>query len=142
MIYEPQEDSYLLAGEVGKRARGKVLDMGTGSGIQALTAEKNKGVNSVTVADVDTEVLSFVSSMHFEVIETNLFENIYEKYDFIIFNPPYLPDNPKDPQPSLDGGPTGREMLDQFLEDAPTYLNKGGEILFVQSSITGIEETE
>ncbi|MCD4739905.1 methyltransferase [archaeon] len=142
MIYEPQEDSYLLAGEVGKRARGRVLDMGTGSGIQALTAEKSKGVNSVTVVDMDTEVISFVSSMRFEVIESNLFENVLDKYDFIIFNPPYLPNEPRDPQPCLDGGLTGREILDKFLENCSMHLEENGEILFVQSSLTDIKKTE
>lgn len=40
MIYEPEEDSYLLEKYVKKLAKGKVLDLGTGSGIQALAAKK------------------------------------------------------------------------------------------------------
>jgi len=35
-VYQPMEDSFLLSGFVSKKCRGKkVLDMGTGSGIQA-----------------------------------------------------------------------------------------------------------
>ena len=36
MLYEPREDSRLLAKYAKKYAKGLVLDIGTGSGIQAL----------------------------------------------------------------------------------------------------------
>ncbi|GAF79227.1 unnamed protein product [marine sediment metagenome] len=142
MIYEPREDSYLLAGEVEKRARGRVLDMGTGSGFQALAAEKSNSVTSVTAADIDPEVVRFVSSMRINAVQSDLFENIDGEYDFIIFNPPYLPTDPRDRVPAIDGGPTGREVLDKFLDECPAYLTEGGGALFVQSSITGIKKTE
>lgn len=142
MIYEPQEDSYLLAGEVKKRARGRVLDMGAGSGVQALAAEGNKSVFSVTAVDIDPEVVNFIRSMRINVIQSDLFENVEDEYDFIIFNPPYLPDDPMDKAIALNGGPTGREILHRFLEECPNYLCESGEILFAQSSITGIPETE
>ena len=48
MIYVPREDSFLLAKFVEKYAFGKVLDMGTGSGIQAESALKNKAVEDFT----------------------------------------------------------------------------------------------
>ncbi|MFH1053228.1 MAG: hypothetical protein V1740_02310 [Candidatus Woesearchaeota archaeon] len=45
MIYEPSDDSYLLQGTVrdflkGKSKTLKILDMGSGSGIQALSCRK------------------------------------------------------------------------------------------------------
>ena len=40
-IYQPAEDSYLINQFVKQYAIGRVLDMGTGSGIQALTAIKS-----------------------------------------------------------------------------------------------------
>ena len=57
MIYEPREDSELLAKYVKKYAFGGVLDMGTGSGIQALTAAKKKKVKSVLAADIQANVI-------------------------------------------------------------------------------------
>ena len=37
-VYYPREDSFLLAKSVEKMARGDALDLGTGSGIQGITA--------------------------------------------------------------------------------------------------------
>ena len=56
MIYEPREDSYLLAQQVKKFAKGKVLDIGTGSGIQAETATKNGA--DVLAVDIDKECVN------------------------------------------------------------------------------------
>ena len=46
-IYEPEDDSYLLQGFVQKHSKGTVLDMGTGSGIQAISALDSKNVKKV-----------------------------------------------------------------------------------------------
>ncbi|MCD6414433.1 MAG: methyltransferase [Candidatus Diapherotrites archaeon] len=142
MVYEPREDSYLLAEEVKRRAWGKVLDMGTGSGVQALAAEKSPRVTDILAADVDEEAVNFVSSMRINAVQSNLFENIEGRFDFIIFNPPYLPNHPMDDVVAIDGGPTGREVLDKFLDECKEYLSEQGEIIFVQSTITGIEQTK
>jgi len=49
-IYEPMEDSFLLAEHVKKHSNGFVLDVGTGSGIQAITAsEKAKLIIGVDI---------------------------------------------------------------------------------------------
>ena len=57
MIYEPREDSFLMEKAVKKYAYGKVLDMGTGSGIQAIAAAKNKNVKSITAVDINKEAV-------------------------------------------------------------------------------------
>ena len=45
MIYHPAEDSFLLGIQVKKFAKGKILDLGSGSGYQALIAlKKTKNV--------------------------------------------------------------------------------------------------
>lgn len=142
MIYEPREDSFLLAEEVKKRAWGRVLDMGTGSGIQALAAERSPRVTDILAVDIDREAVEFVRSMRINAVQSDLFENVEGEFDFIIFNPPYLPNHPLDNVVAIDGGPTGREVLDRFLEECREYLSEQGEIIFVQSTITGIEETK
>ncbi len=59
-VYIPQEDSYLLAKEVKKYARGNVLDMGTGSGIQGLYALENKQTKSVLFSDINPKAIEYV----------------------------------------------------------------------------------
>jgi len=50
-VYEPMEDSFLLSGHVKKCSNGLVLDVGTGSGIQAIAAsEKAKLVIGVDIS--------------------------------------------------------------------------------------------
>mgnify|MGYP001567581018 FL=1 len=56
MLYEPQEDTFLLQEQVKKYAKGKVLDLGTGTGILAKTAlEKTK---DVLAADINNEAIN------------------------------------------------------------------------------------
>ncbi|MFW6383394.1 MAG: HemK2/MTQ2 family protein methyltransferase [Nanoarchaeota archaeon] len=91
MVYEPAEDSVLLKRNIGNYAKGKVLDMGTGSGI--LAEEAKKYASSVTGADIGKEAVEYcknrIRAVNF--IQSDLFSNINEKFDTILFNPPYLP---------------------------------------------------
>ena len=74
MIYEPREDSFLLQKHVAQYARGAVLDMGSGSGIQAETAlQKTRRVLAV---DIDPEVVQHLKKKGLAVIKSDLFSNI------------------------------------------------------------------
>jgi len=94
-IYQPEQDSYLLSEEVKnyltkiKNKEIKILDMGSGSGIQAKTC-KELGFNNILCADINQEVVEFLGKQGFKVIKTNLFLNINkrQRFDLIIFNPP------------------------------------------------------
>ncbi|MEM4244936.1 MAG: methyltransferase [Candidatus Nanoarchaeia archaeon] len=132
MIYEPQEDSFLLQKYVRKFARGKVLDMGTGSGIQALTAlEKTPDVLAV---DVSEDAVTLLKAKGVNAKVSNLFSKVEGKFDLIIFNPPYLPPDKYDKDRSTSGG---IKIIDRFLSQAKNFLNKDGRILLVFSSLTG-----
>lgn len=134
MIYEPREDSYLLQKYVLKFAKGKVLDMGTGSGVLAETALKK--TKDVLAADIDEKAVDHIKSKGIKVIKSDLFSNINGKFDLIIFNPPYLPNDKQVKDIALDGGKKGYELLEKFLIQAKNYLNKDGKILIAFSSLT------
>ena len=137
MIYEPSEDSYLLAKYVDKFSKGKVLDLGTGSGIQAETALKH--TKEVLAADISKEAVKFVKKKGIKARISDLFSNINEKFDLIIFNPPYLPKEEledKESKKITTGGKKGYEILERFFSKVNNYLNKNGKMLIVFSSLT------
>lgn len=138
MIYEPAEDSFLLQKYVRKYAEGKVLDVGTGSGIQAITAlEKTKDVLAV---DINPEAVKLLKEKGIKAKVSNLFSNVKGKFNLIIFNPPYLPEDkrePKDSATATTGGKKGYELIEKFLKQAKSFLEKEGRILMVCSSLTG-----
>ena len=139
MIYEPAEDSHLLAEAVKKYSKGKkVLDVGSGSGIQAETAINSKA-SSVLCTDISPEVISHLKSKNFKAIKSNLFSKVKGKFDLIVFNPPYLPlDKIEDKESKIitTGGKRGDEIILRFIKQVPKHLNKGGIILLLLSSLT------
>ncbi len=133
-VYEPREDSFLLEKYVKKYAKGNVLDMGTGSGIQALAAlTKTKDVLAV---DINENAVKQVKKLNVKARVSNLFSNVKEKFDLIIFNPPYLP-HEKGMQVALSGGKKGNEVITKFLGQAKEHLRVNGKILLIASSLTG-----
>lgn len=135
MIYSPREDSFLLAKYVKKYAKGKVLDMGCGSGIQTLAALKK--ARDVLAVDVDMDAVKLCKSKDINARQSNLFENVNGKFNLIIFNPPYLPEDKREYDRATTGGKHGYELIERFLSEAKNYLNKNGKILIICSSLTG-----
>ncbi|ASJ03505.1 protoporphyrinogen oxidase [Thermococcus profundus] len=146
-VYEPAEDTFLLAENLEIKEGDIALDVGTGTGIIALLmARKARYVLGVDINPMAVELarenaeLNSVTNVEFRL--SDLFENISGKFDVITFNAPYLPGEPEEPiDLALVGGKTGREVLDRFIEEVPNYLKPSGVVQIVQSSITGIEET-
>ena len=138
-LYEPREDSELLAKEVKKYAFGKVLDMGTGSGIQAEAAKASINTKSVLAADINPKAVEFVKKKGIKAVKSNLFSNIKDKFDTIIFNLPYLPDEHKAPDIALDGGEKGYELTVKFLSQVGDHLNEAGIILMLFSTLTDVK---
>ncbi|MCG2718562.1 MAG: methyltransferase [Nanoarchaeota archaeon] len=138
MIYEPAEDSFLLQKYVKKYAKCKVLDVGTGSGIQAITAaEKSEDVLAI---DINPEAVKAVKQKGINAKVSDLFSNVKGKFDLIIFNPPYLPVDEREDEDSAittTGGEKGYEIIERFLKDAKKYLKSNGKILIIFSSLTG-----
>jgi release factor glutamine methyltransferase len=135
-VYEPAEDSYLIRKHIKDYAEGRVLDMGTGSGV--LAEEARKYADEVIAADLNHKAIEY-GRKHIEgvtFIESDLFENIDGKFNLIIFNPPYLPKDKAIDDIALYGGDKGHEVIGRFLAQASDYLEDEGAILLLFSQLT------
>ncbi|ALM76302.1 HemK2/MTQ2 family protein methyltransferase [Thermococcus barophilus] len=149
-VYEPAEDTFLLAENLKIREGDIALDMGTGTGIIALLmAKKAKFVLGVDINPIAVELakenarINEIKNVEFRV--SDLFENVEGKFDIITFNSPYLPGEAGELKEPIDlaliGGKRGREVLDRFISQVKDYLKPNGIVQVVQSSITGVEDT-
>lgn len=144
-IYQPAEDSYLLQETLKKYLKDKpksisILDMGSGSGIQAQTC-KELGFNNVIVSDINQKAVTYLSKQGFTAILSNLFNNIpkKQKFNLIIFNPPYLPFDKREPEDSklqTTAGKKGYEIIIKFLKQAKFHLSPEGVIILLFSSLS------
>ena len=145
-IYPPLEDSLFLESFVRKYSYGKVLDVGTGSGIQSVSASKQKKVKSVLGVDVNKKAVEYCKQNHknkkLKFLQSNLFEKVKEKFDIIIFNPPYLPQEHSERDICTEGGIKGYEVVEKFLGKALHYLEKDGIILLLFSSLTNKQKVD
>lgn len=147
--YQPAEDSYLLAAAVAKYAFGTVLDMGTGSGIQVITAARKKDVKSAVAADVNDEALKFAAAaakkagVKITFAKSDLFSQLHGKtFDTIIFNPPYLPQDHGIRDDAIYGGKHGYEVIERFLGECSSHLKEDGIILLLFSSHTNKQKVD
>jgi release factor glutamine methyltransferase len=124
--------------------RGKTIGIvgyghiGSQVSILAETARK-AGASKVLAADVNKESVAMVLSKNIEAQQSNLFSKISGKFDLIIFNPPYLPEDPEEDKESrliTTGGKKGDEIIVRFLNQASKRLNDNGKILILLSSLT------
>lgn len=150
-IYEASEDSLLLASCVKQVAAkilkkspdSTVLDLGTGSCIQAEAALKSgfKKCN-ILAADINKQAVITAGKKGFKSIYSDLFSNIKGKFDFIIFNPPYLPYNKHDNNKDTCGGKKGYETTLRFIRQLKKHLKEKGISLLLISSLTNPEIIE
>jgi release factor glutamine methyltransferase len=147
-VYGPAEDSMLLLRNAEGRIRGSVLDMGTGRGVLAIAAASEPRVTRVVAVDIDPEAVALARgraeeqgvSERIEFRVGDLFEGLEaEEFDWILFNPPYLPSEGVADEASWSGGESGKEAIERFLGDAISYLKPSGAILIVYSSQTGLD---
>ena len=124
----------------------KVLDMCTGSGCILISLMRlGKIVHGVGV-DVSEEALKVAekNAKKHQVeplwIKSDLFDQIVDKYDIIVSNPPYIRTQVieeleeevrfHDPFLALDGKEDGLYFYRKLIEESPSYLKKGGRMYF------------
>ena len=152
-VYEPAEDTFLIAENLHTKPNDIVLDLGTGCGILAiLAASKARRViatdinpYAVRCAKLNAKINKVSDKIEF--LCGDLFKPMRQKeeFDLIFFNAPYLPTEKDEPTDWIDytwtGGRSGRKVIDQFIIFAPKYLKSNGKILLVQSSLSNVDKT-
>ena len=102
----------------------KIIDLGTGSGCIGLTLKKKLDNVSVTLLDISKEALMVAKenaknlNLDVNFIESDMWNNVYDKYDVIISNPPYIRNDEEiedivyenEPHLALFGGKDGLDM--------------------------------
>ena len=109
----------------------RALDMGTGSGVQALLLAEH--VDEVIATDVNPRALEFTAFnamlngfANVEVREGSLFEPVEgEQFDLVVSNPPYVV-SPDTDVLFRDGGLPGDSFSEAVVRQAPALLREGG----------------
>jgi len=126
--------------ELGSRTR--LLDVGTGSGVLAITFALECPNLQIVGSDVSPLALNLARenaerqglNRRIEWVESDLLNSVAGSFDFLVANLPYIPtaELPKlapevkrDPPLALDGGPDGLVVIRRLLQEAPKVLRDG-----------------
>ena len=126
----------------------KILDLCTGSGIIAITLKKELSQFSIDVvaSDISEEAIEVAkenAQSHdatIKFIKSDIFNNIDNKFDIIVSNPPYIDRKDEvtmqdnvlkyDPHLALFAEEEGMYFYRKIIEQANDYLNENGVIFF------------
>ena len=123
----------------------RLADIGTGSGVLAITlALERPGLEVVAIdLSADTLALARENAQVYELdgrivwVETDLLSGVDTDFDFLVANLPYVPtaeigklsrEVQHDPRLALDGGDDGLDVIRRFAEQAPSRLKPAGAV--------------
>ena len=146
----PRADTEILVEEVISDCKQsvekdyKILDLCTGSGAIGISIAKYVTNSEAVCADISNNAIqvarknaSLNKVENIKFIRSDMFENIKEKFDIIVSNPPYIkkdiiPNLAKEVQNepiiALDGGNDGLDFYRIIVDEAYNYLNENGKL--------------
>jgi release factor glutamine methyltransferase len=124
-------------------APARIIDVGTGSGVIALTLAAEFPKAEVVGADISEEALMLARenaerlglANRVRLLRSNFFEGVQSEFDLIVANLPYVSTEDRqnlsrevlhDPEVALFAGARGDELMQQLIAQAPSWLRPGG----------------
>jgi release factor glutamine methyltransferase len=121
----------------------RIIDVGTGSGVIALTLAAEFPKAEVVGADISEEALMLARenaerlglANRVRLLRSNFFEGVQSEFDLIVANLPYVSTEDRqnlsrevlhDPEVALFAGARGDELMQQLIAQAPSWLRPGG----------------
>ncbi|MFA7252796.1 MAG: methyltransferase [Candidatus Paceibacterota bacterium] len=124
----------------------KVLDMGTGSGIQGIVTGLS-GAEKVVCADISDDavqnaslnIINYELTEKITAIESDLFTSIGDQtFDLIIFNHMFFSDGPMEEQITKDFSEIERgSLIHRFFDEARRHLTPNGLIIMPYLELAG-----
>jgi release factor glutamine methyltransferase len=146
-VYDPAEDSFLLAENLEIRNKMKILEIGSGSGYVSLYLAKKYPQGEFFCLDINpkaaivTKKNAVKNRLQVTSLAADLFTSFYESknnsrlFDIVLFNSPYLPVNDSGLlAKAWSGGKNGLDVISRFLVSLGCFLKKDGFCLLVVSS--------
>ncbi len=129
-VYSPGLDSYAMCRWTPRWKVESALDLGTGSGIQALVTAGN--AQHIEGFDINERALTFatfsarLNSKPAVFTRSDLYTAAAgKKYDLIVSNPPWVP-TPEDIELYRGGGGSGEILSERICRGLNEHLNPGG----------------
>ena len=121
----------------------RVIDVGTGGGVIALSLATKFSDAKVHAVDVSEDALALANENatrlglgeRVQFRKGDLLDGLDERFDLIVANLPYVSMQDRqslsrevlnDPEVAVFGGPAGDEIMKRLIDQAPSHLNPGG----------------
>jgi release factor glutamine methyltransferase len=144
MVPRPETEQLVELVESRIENRGsRIVDVGTGSGVIALSLAAKFPETKVLAVDVSDDALGLAQenaamlnlSGRVRFLKSRLLENVEGAFDLIVANLPYISTQDRhtlsrevlhDPEVALFAGKRGDELMRELIDQAPTRLRPGG----------------
>ena len=146
MVPRPETEQLvelLISDFESKLLNGRIVDVGTGSGVIALSLASKFPEAEILAVDISDDALALAKQNaarldledRVRFVKSNLLENVDGHFHLVVANLPYISTEARhtlsrevlhDPETSLFAGSRGDEIVGELIAQAPARLRPGG----------------